>query len=90
MLGKLSLLLRGGFLKEVYHTMDEDYIIRKLISAYEDLIKSGVRVKNQQSSIYRSMGKSYKKREYLGNNSILKFIETQQNISIGVYEESKK
>ncbi len=88
--GKLSLLLRGGFLKEVYHTMDEDYIIRKLISAYEDLIKSGVRVKNQQSSIYRSMGLSYKKRESLGNNPIVKFIEAQQNISIGIYEETKK
>lgn len=88
--GKLSLLLRGGFLKEVYHTMEEDYIIRKLISAYEDLIKSGVRVKNQQSSIYRSMGLSYKKKESLGNNPIVKFIETQQNISIGIYEETKK
>lgn len=88
--GKLSLLLRGGFLKEVYHTMEEDYMIRKLISAYEDLIKSGVRVKNQQSSIYRSMGKSYKKRESLGSNPIVKFIETQQKISIGIYEETKK
>lgn len=88
--GKLSLLLRGGLLKEVFHTMDEDYMIRKLISSYEDLIKSGVRVKNQQSSIYRSMGLSYKKKESLGNNPIVKFIETQQNISIGVYEESKE
>ena len=88
--GKLSLLLRGGFLKEVYHSMEEDYVIRKLISAYEDLVKSGVRVKNQQSSIYRSMGLSYKARESLGNNAIVKFIERQQNKSIGVYEEFKE
>lgn len=88
--GKLSLLLRGGFLKEVYHTLEEDYMIRKLISSYEDLIKSGVRVKNQQSSLYRSMGLSYKDKEPLGNNPIVKFIETQQNISIGIYEETKK
>lgn len=88
--GKLSLLLRGGFLKEVYHSMEEDYVIRKLISAYEDLVKSGVRVKNQQSSIYRSMGLSYKARESLGNNAIVKFIERQQNKSIEVYEEFKE
>jgi hypothetical protein len=88
--GKLSLLLRGGFLKEVYHSMEDDYMIRKLISAYEDLIKSGVRLKNQQSSIYRSMGKSYKERESLGSNLIVNFIETQQNISIGIYESTKK
>jgi len=88
--GKLSLLLRGGFLKEVYHSMEEDYVIRKLISAYEDLIKSGVRVKNQQSSLYRSLGLSYKARESLGTNTIVKFIETQQNISIGLYEETKE
>lgn len=88
--GKLSLLLRGGFLKEVYHTMDETYMIRKLVSSYEDLVKSGVRLKNQQSSLYRSMGKSYKKKESLGNNEIVKFIELHQKESIKHYEEEKK
>jgi len=90
--GKLSILLRGGFLKEVYHTdkLEEYYMIRKLISSYEDLIKRGVRIKNQQSSIYRSMGKSYKKKEYLGNNSTVNFIERQQNRSIKQYEEQRK
>ena len=88
--GKLSLLLRGGLLKEVYHSMEEDYMIRKLISSYEDLVKSGVRVKNQQSSLYRSLGLSYKEREPLGNNPIVKFIETQQKLSIRIYEQEKE
>lgn len=88
--GNLSLLLRGGFLKEVYHTMDESYYIRKLISSYEDLINQGVRIKNQQSSIYRSIGKSYKKKESLGNNSTIRFIEMQQNKAIKQYEEQRK
>ena len=86
----LSLLLRGGFLKEVYHTMEEDYMIRKLISSYEDLIKSGVRLKNQQSSLYRSLGKSYKEKERLGNNEIVKFIDVRQKESIKNYEEQKE
>jgi len=88
--GKLSLLLRGGFLKEVYHSMEESYEIRKLISAYEDLIKSGVRIKNQQSSLYRSLGLSYKKREELPDSSIVKFIERQQNRAIKTYNEEKE
>jgi hypothetical protein len=52
--GKLCLLLRSGLLKEVYHSLNEDYKIRKLVSAYEDLVKAGVRVKNQKSAIYRA------------------------------------
>jgi len=39
-------LLRSGLLKEVYHSLDDDYKIRKLVSAYEALVKAGVRVKN--------------------------------------------
>ena len=89
--GKLSLLLRGGFLKEVYHTeLEETYMIRKLISSYEDLIKRGVRLKNQHSSLYRSMGLSYKQKGSLGSHRLIKFIETEHIQAIGDYEESKK
>jgi len=58
---KLCLLLRSGLLKEVYHSLDDDYKIRKLVSAYEALVKAGVRVKNQKSAIYRAEGLRYKK-----------------------------
>ena len=88
--GKLCILLRGGFLKEVYHSMmHEEYMIRKLISSYEDLIKAGVRVKNQKSAIYRAQGKIYKKEELTNNNEILEFIIRQQNEAIEYYEKEK-
>ncbi len=87
--GNLSLLLRGGFLKEVYHTLDESYYIRKLLSAYEDLIKMGVRLKNQQSALYRGEGLRSKTDKALPNNKILRFVEKEQNILISHYEETK-
>ncbi len=87
--GNLSLLLRGGFLKEVYHTMDESYQIRKLLSGYEDLIKMGVRLKNQKSALYRGEGLNSKKDSELPNNKILRFVEKEQNVLISYYEETK-
>jgi len=88
--GKLSLLLRGGFLKEVYHTMDESYQTRKLLSAYEDLIKMGVRLKNQKSALYRGEGLNSKTAAELPNNKIFQFVEKEQNILIFHYEETKR
>ena len=52
---KLCQLLRSGMLKEVYHSVDEDYHLRKLVSYYEDWIKFGVRFQNQKSALYRSL-----------------------------------
>ena len=88
--GKLCILLRGGYLKEVYHSLEESYNIRKLISAYEDLIKSGVRVKNQKSAFYRGLGLNNKKGEEIPTEGIIKFIETQQNLSISIYEQERE
>ena len=48
--GKLCLLLRAGLLKEVYHSASELYELRQLISAYEDVVKTGVRFQNQKKS----------------------------------------
>jgi len=87
--GKLCELLRGNFLHEVYHSIDEDYRIRKLSSAYEDLVKFGVRLKNQKSAIYRAEGLRYKKDD-LPDNPILQFIEENQNEGIGLYENKRK
>jgi len=88
--GKLCILLRGGFLKEVYHSLDENYSIRKLLSAYEDLVKAGVRVKNQKSASYRALGLYYKKEKLITNDEIISFIELQQNSAIRYYEEEKE
>lgn len=53
---KLVLLLRAGLLKEVFHTKDELYDLRLLVSAYTDLIRAGVRLQNQRSSLERGHG----------------------------------
>jgi hypothetical protein len=49
--GKLCLLLRAGLLKEVFHSLSDLYQLRLLVSAYEDVVKAGVRALNQQSSL---------------------------------------
>lgn len=53
---KLVILLRGGFLKEVYHSGEEFLKLRRIVSGYEDLVKSGVRLKNQKSSFLQAQG----------------------------------
>jgi len=53
---KLCVLLRAGLLKEVYHTLDKEYRLRHLVSAYGDVIKAGVRLQNQRAAFYRGEG----------------------------------
>ncbi len=86
--GKLCMLLKGGFLKEVYHSLDKKYQLRQLVSEYEQLVKFGVRVKNEKSAIYRSMGKSYKKLEVIGDVT-LEWIIKQKDQRIELYESQK-
>ena len=85
----LCKLLRANMLREVYHSMEEDYIIRKLASNYEDLVKMGVRIKNQKSALFRAEGLNHKKDE-LPEQAILKFIEQKQNGIIEIYERDKE
>ena len=54
---KLVKLLKEGFLKPVFHSADEFIYLRKLVSGYEDMIKAGVRLKNQRSALFRAQGK---------------------------------
>lgn len=54
---KLVKLLKAGFIKPVFHTAAEFIYLRKLVSGYEDLIKAGVRLKNQRSALFRARGK---------------------------------
>ncbi len=53
---KLCLLLCGGFLKEIYHTSNELYELRRLVSGYDDLVRAGVRVLSQESALERAAG----------------------------------
>ncbi len=88
--GKLCQLLRTGMLKEVYHSLEQDYHLRKIVSAYEDWIKFGVRFQNQKSALYRAVGLRYKRDSIDEGNELLRFIETHQESAIDLYEERKK
>lgn len=87
---KLCTLLRNGSLKEVYHTTDELYELRKLVSVYEDFVNASVRLKNQRSSMFLSEGKDHKKERVLTSNTINKFITEKQNLSIEHYALMRK
>lgn len=54
---KLVQLLKAGLMKEVYHSTDKFLYLRRVVSAYEDLIKAGVRLKNQRYALLRICGK---------------------------------
>lgn len=53
---KIAKLLKAEMLKPVFHCTDEYIYLRKLVSGYEDLIKSGVCLKNQRSALFRGRG----------------------------------
>jgi transposase len=58
---KLCELLRVGLLKEVYHSDSALYELRLLVSAYDDVVRSGIRVLNQKEALtlgHRDTGKS--------------------------------
>jgi transposase len=88
--GKLCRLLRAGMLKEVYHSLEQDYHLRKIVSAYEDWIKFGVRFQNQKSALYRAVGLRYKRDSIDEGNELLRFIEIHQESAIDIYEERKR
>ena len=55
---KLVRLLKAGLMKEIYHSTDKFLYLRRIVSGYEDLIKAGVRLKNQRYALLRACGKS--------------------------------
>lgn len=77
-------------LKEVYHSMDKSYEIRKLSSSYEDFVKSSVRFKNQRSSMFLSEGKDHKKEKVLSESLIKKFVTERQNSTIEHIDQNRK
>lgn len=53
---KMVQLLRAGLLKPVFHSGDDFIYLRKLVSGYQDLVKAGVRLKNQRAALFRGNG----------------------------------
>lgn len=86
---KLVKLLRGDLLKEVFHSTDKYVSLRKLVSAYEDLIQQGVRMKNQRAAIFRSYNLNSKKIDQL-NCDASKFVLTGLDEQIEKYNSEKK
>ncbi|RME59301.1 IS110 family transposase, partial [Candidatus Parcubacteria bacterium] len=87
---KLCHLLRAGLLHEVHHTLESDYWLRKLVRCYWSLVKSGVRVQNQKSALYRAVGLHYKKEPFVSDNWVLNFVADYLDETIVHYESYKK
>ena len=87
---KLVQLLKAGLMKEVYHTADRFIYIRRVVSGYEDMVKAGVRLKNQRYALLRACGKSGKEKKDInlgtqGEQFVLECLDRQ----IKAYEEEK-
>jgi len=67
---KLVQLLKAGLMKEIYHSTDKFLYLRRVVSGYEDLVKAGVRLKNQRYALLRACGKS-------GNEKIGSTLDSQ-------------
>lgn len=88
---KLVKLLKAGLLKEVYHSAENFLYLRKLVSGYEDLVKSGVRLKNQRYSLLRACGKTgYEEKDIELENKVDQYVLKCLDRQIKVYEEEKK
>lgn len=84
---KLVKLLKEGFLKPVFHSADDFIYLRKLVSGYEDMIKAGVRLKNQRSALFRAQGKD--KREKKLTQKSESFVLEGVDRGIEAYEKER-
>jgi len=88
---KLVHLLKAGLMKEVYHSNEKFLNLRRVVSGYEDLVKAGVRAKNQRYALLRACGKKGNEKkdfnlESRGDNFVLECLERQ----IEGYEKEKQ
>jgi transposase len=84
---KLVTLLRSDLLKPVFHSADQFIYLRKLVSGYEDLVKAGVRLKNQRSALFRATGQSKDGESLSGGTE--QFVLAGIDRSIELYETEK-
>lgn len=83
---KLVKLLRSGMVKEVYHGQGEFVELRRLASGYEDVVRAGVRLKNQRSALLRACGKGVGRDDIGGCEG---FVLEELDRQIQDYEETK-
>lgn len=84
---KLVTLLKADLLKPVFHCNEEHIYLRKLVSGYDDLVKCGVRFKNQRSALFRGQGKS--KKQKILDNDYENFVVGGLDEGINFYEQRK-
>jgi len=68
----IAALLRGGFLKPVYHDGSERQHFRALMSGYQDIVDTGVRMKNRYASLFRKAGMRQSGSTFYGDESLFK------------------
>lgn len=87
---KLVQLLKAGLMKEVYHSGEKFLYLRRLTSGYEDLVKAGVRLKNQRHAILRGCGKNGDEKESIKlKDKNEQFVLDGLDRQIKLYEEEK-
>lgn len=86
---KLVKLLKADLLKEVFHSSDKFIKLRKIVSAYEDTIKTGVRFKNQRSALFRAYNKNHKREVELASD-VDSFVLKGLDLQIENYESERK
>ena len=87
---KLVQLLKSGLMKEVYHSTDKFIYLHRAVSGDEDLIKSGVRLKNQRYALLRVCGKKgNEKKDFKLDCREDQFVLAVLNRQIQIYETEK-
>lgn len=91
---KLVSLLKANMVKEVYHSGEEVIYLRKLVSGYEDLVKSAVRLKNQRAALFCAEGLDHKKDKFsskaVSGQFVLKEIEEQIRLNESIKKKYEK
>lgn len=88
---KLVQLLKAGLMKEVFHSTDKFIYLRRIVSGYEDLVKAGVRLKNQRYGLLRVCGKDgYEKKDVHLAERNEQYVLASLDRQIKNYEEEKK
>ncbi len=88
---KLVHLLKAGLMKEVYHSTDRFLYLRRIVSGYEDLVKAGVRSKNQRYALLRAVGKKgFEKKDLKIGTSGEQFVLECLDRQIKAYEQEKE
>ena len=67
----LARLLRGGFLTPVYHDGSKTEHLRALMSGYQDIVDTGVRIKNRYASLFRKAGMRQRGSAFYCDESLL-------------------